>query len=96
LICRGLGFGVEQATEDSEQPLRADGLVKAIRDALADAECMLGDLDFRTTDSSGSQYRFKEASLALSRVLRTRKEEFDLWHPADCVGEVAGPPSVAS
>jgi len=88
LICRGLGFGAEQATEDSEQPLRADGLTKAIRDALADAGCTLGDLDFRITDIAGSQYRFKEATLALSRILRTRKEEFDLWHPADCVGEV--------
>lgn len=33
LTCRGLGFGVEQATEDLGEPLRADGLVKAIRDA---------------------------------------------------------------
>ncbi len=88
LICRGLGFDIEKATEDSGEPLRADGLTKAIRDALTDAGCELGDLDFRITDISGSQYRFKEASLALSRTLRKRKEEFDLWHPADCVGEV--------
>lgn len=88
LTCRGLGFGVERATEDSGEPLRADGLVAAIREALADAGCDLGDLDFRITDLSGSQYRFKEASLALSRILRTRKPEFDLWHPADCVGEL--------
>ena len=40
------------------------------------------------TDLSGEQYGFKEASLALSRTLRKRKERFDLWHPADCVGEV--------
>ncbi|WP_089724486.1 3-oxoacyl-ACP synthase [Candidatus Thiosymbion oneisti] len=88
LICRGLGFGVEPATEDSEEPLRADGLVKAIRDALADAGCEPSDLDFRITDISGSQYRFREATLALSRILRTPKEEFALWHPADCIGEV--------
>lgn len=88
LICRGLGFGVETATEDSGEPLRADGLVSAITSALADAGCEMGDLDFRITDISGSQYRFKEAALALSRVLRKRKEEFDIWHPADCVGEI--------
>ena len=46
------------------------------------------DLDFRITDLSGEQYYFKEASLALSRTLRKRKEEFDIWHPADCIGEV--------
>jgi len=88
LICRGLGFGVENATEDSGEPLRADGLVRAIKDALVDAACEMGDLDFRVTDISGSQYQFKEASLALSRSLRKRKEELDIWHPADCVGEI--------
>jgi 3-oxoacyl-[acyl-carrier-protein] synthase-1 len=88
LVCTGIGFGVEQATEDSEEPLRADGLVKAIKAALDDAGCDMGDLDFRITDISGSQYQFKEAALALSRILRKRKEEFDIWHPADCVGEV--------
>lgn len=88
LVCAGLGFGTEHATEDSGEPLRADGLVEAIRASLADAGCELGDLDFRITDISGSQYQFKEAALALSRVLRRRKEEFDIWHPADCIGEV--------
>jgi 3-oxoacyl-[acyl-carrier-protein] synthase-1 len=87
LLCRGLGFGIERATEDSGEPLRADGLVSAIKDALTDAECDTGDLDFRMTDISGSQYQFKEAALALSRTLRKRKEEFDIWHPADCIGE---------
>ncbi|MET0026897.1 MAG: hypothetical protein ABW101_04620 [Candidatus Thiodiazotropha sp.] len=88
LCCRGLGFGIEPATVESEQPLRAEGLTAAIKDALRDAGCELGDLDFRITDLSGEQYYFKEASLALSRTLRTRKEEFDIWHPADCIGEV--------
>lgn len=88
LVCRGLGFGVEKAHVDSEEPLRADGLVEAIRGALGEARCSMGDLDFRITDVSGEQYYFKEAALALSRTLRKRKEEFDIWHPADCVGEV--------
>ena len=48
----------------------------------------MGELDFRITDNSGEQYYFKEAALALSRTLRARKEEFDIWHPADCIGEV--------
>jgi 3-oxoacyl-[acyl-carrier-protein] synthase I len=39
------------------------------------------------SDSSGEQYGFKEAALAISRLLRVRKEEFDLWHPAECTGE---------
>jgi 3-oxoacyl-[acyl-carrier-protein] synthase-1 len=88
LICHGLGFGVEKAHVNSEEPLRADGLTAAIKLSLGDAGCEMGDLDFRITDISGSQYYFKEASLALLRTLRKRKEAFDLWHPADCIGEV--------
>jgi 3-oxoacyl-[acyl-carrier-protein] synthase-1 len=88
LLCLGVGSGVERAAEQSELPLRADGLVQAIRDALTEAGCSLGAMDFRITDVSGGQYSFKEASLALTRLLRERKEEFDIWHPADCIGEV--------
>lgn len=88
LLCLGIGTGIEKATEQSELPLRADGLVQAIKAALAEADCSLGAMDFRITDISGGQYGFKEASLALTRILRERKEKFDIWHPADCIGEV--------
>jgi 3-oxoacyl-[acyl-carrier-protein] synthase-1 len=88
LTISGVGFGTETATIESEEPLRADGLVQAIKAALIDSGLNMGDLDFRITDVSGEQYTFKEASLALTRILRDRKEEFDLWHPADCIGEV--------
>ncbi|PVV16280.1 MAG: 3-oxoacyl-ACP synthase [gamma proteobacterium symbiont of Ctena orbiculata] len=88
LCCEGLGFAVEGAHIESEEPLRAEGLTAAIKESLTDAGCETGDLDFRITDISGEQYHFKEASLALSRTLRERKAEFDIWHPADCVGEV--------
>ncbi|MBT8399778.1 MAG: hypothetical protein KJO98_04820, partial [Rhodothermia bacterium] len=94
LVLIGLGFGVEPATIESEEPLRADGLVQAIKGSLAEARVDMGWLDFRITDVSGEQYGFKEASLAVTRILRTLKDEFDIWHAADCVGEVgsaAGP-----
>ncbi len=89
LVCTGIGKGLEKATVDAEDvPLRADGMLQAIRNALTDAHCKLGDLDFRICDVSGEQYSFKEVALALTRLLRQRKEEFDIWHPADCIGEV--------
>ncbi len=88
LVCNGLGFAKEIATVESEEPQRADGLVQAIKAALAEAGRDMADLDYRMTDVSGEQYGFKEAALALSRVLRRRKEEYDIWHPADCIGEV--------
>ena len=86
-VC-GLGFAREIAAISAADPLNADGLVAAIRAALTEAGMDLGDLDYRNTDVSGEQYGFKEAALALSRLLRKRKEAFDLWHAADCVGEV--------
>jgi 3-oxoacyl-[acyl-carrier-protein] synthase I len=88
LLCLGIGVGEEKATVDSEEPLRADGLVQAFKAAFSDAGCAIGDLDFRITDSNGEQYWFKEATLALDRILRNRKELFEIWHPADCVGEI--------
>jgi 3-oxoacyl-[acyl-carrier-protein] synthase I len=88
LICRGIGFAREPATIESDQPLRADGIVEAIRAALAAAGCGLDAVDHRIADVSGEQYRFKEAALAVGRILRQRKEVFGIWHPADCIGEV--------
>jgi 3-oxoacyl-[acyl-carrier-protein] synthase-1 len=88
LLCSGIGFGSEKAHVDSDEPLRADGLAAAVRAALAESGCDIQDMDFRITDIAGEQYYFKEAALAVSRVLRVRKEEFDLWHPAECTGEI--------
>jgi 3-oxoacyl-[acyl-carrier-protein] synthase-1 len=87
LRIEGLGFGTEPAPIESGEPLRADGLTEAIQAALQDAGCEMHDLDYRITDVSGEQYYFKEAALALTRLLRQRKEEFDIWHPAECIGE---------
>lgn len=87
-ICTGVGFGRETAHIDSDDPLRADGLAQAVKAALADAECTMGDIDFRITDNAGEHYYFKESALTLSRTLRARKEDFDHWHPAECTGEV--------
>lgn len=88
LVCTGLGFGVEKAHVYSEEPLRADGLTAAVKEALDDAGHGESLLDFKITDISGEHYYFKEASIAFSRLDRTKREEFDIWHPADCVGEV--------
>ena len=88
LLCVGMGFDNETATVQSEEPLRAEGLASAVKTALVEANSDMEAMDFRLADVSGEHYAFKEASLLLSRVLRQRKEEFDIWHPADCIGEV--------
>ncbi len=88
LGCHGLGFAIEKAHVDSDEPLRADGLTAAIRQSLADAGCGESVLQFKVIDASGGEYAFKEAALAFSRLDRTKRTEFDVWHPADCIGEV--------
>jgi 3-oxoacyl-[acyl-carrier-protein] synthase-1 len=84
---RSLGFANEVATIESDLPLRADGLATAYRQALTAAGIGLHDIDYRIADLSGEQYWFKEAALALARVIRVRKEFQEIWHPADCLGE---------
>ena len=93
--CTGIGFGREPANIDSGEPLRADGLTQAIKASLVDSGRQLHELDFRITDNSGEQYYFKEASLAISRTLRQRKEVFDIWHPAESTGETGAASGVA-
>lgn len=88
LLCYGIGFGTEKASIESEEPLRADGMAEAIRAALSDAQASFDDVDYRIADLNGEQYGFKEASLAISRTMRKTKPEFNIWHPADCIGEV--------
>lgn len=87
LHCTGLGFASEAAHVDSGEPLRAEGLTRAVRQAIDEAGVAMHEMDFRITDVSGEQYYFKEASLALSRSMRVLKEDFELWHPAECIGE---------
>jgi 3-oxoacyl-[acyl-carrier-protein] synthase-1 len=86
-FCLGIGSGQENATIDSEHPLRGDGLVRAISSAFADAQRGFEDIDYRLTDANGEQYWFKEAALAMTRILRVRKEHLYLWHVADSIGE---------
>jgi 3-oxoacyl-[acyl-carrier-protein] synthase I len=88
LLCIGIGTGEERATVDSEEPFRAEGMVQACKAAFSDAGRTMADVDYRITDSNGEQYFFKEAGLTVARTLRVTKEKFQIWHPADCIGEV--------
>jgi len=88
LVCRGFGSQTEAAIVESDEPLRAEGMTRAIRAALDDGKATFDEIDYRLADLSGEQYGFKEAALAMGRILRRTKMQFDLWHPADSVGEV--------
>lgn len=87
LVCAGCGQAFETAHIGSGQPLRGTGLSSAIKAALDEAGCQLRDLSYRITDLSGEQYYFKEAALAVARIPDRPAGLFDLWHPAECIGE---------
>jgi 3-oxoacyl-[acyl-carrier-protein] synthase-1 len=84
----GLGFGDEKSTVLSGEPNLADGLVRAVKDALAEARLDLGELDFRLSDVNGEQYYFRETINTMIRILRVHKEGFPIWHCADSIGDV--------
>jgi len=85
----GVGNSREKAIIESEEPLRGDGLTKAVRKALKEANLNISDTSYRITDLNGEHYKFKESSFVVSRLLHKRKEElFDIWHPIEYIGEV--------
>lgn len=83
----GLGLGHEAAGVLGQEPLLGHGLAQAARTALADAQRGLQDVAFRVSDATGESYAFKEQALMLARVLRSRREDFPLWHCADSLGD---------
>ena len=84
----GLGFAKEAATVFNEEPLLGIGLAEATKDALREAGIQLNEADFRISDVTGESYGFREQALSLSRVMRSRKEEFPIWHSSDSIGDI--------
>ncbi|MFQ5652295.1 MAG: 3-oxoacyl-ACP synthase [bacterium] len=83
----GLGFGLEEASVLTEEPLLGLGLTEAARAALESAGLEMHEVDFRISDVTGESYGFKELSLVEARLLRERKEDFPLWHCAESIGD---------
>lgn len=88
----GIGFGTEPATVASDRPLRATGQIEAVRNALTESGLPMVQIGYRNTDISGEHYKFKEAMLSQSRLLRPKLDDgrsgITLWHAAECVGEI--------
>ncbi|KFE67599.1 hypothetical protein [Hyalangium minutum] len=94
----GTGAAEETATLDNDEPVRALGLTRALREALAASGYHMNDLHFRITDLNGVPLAFREAALADTRLLDHRAGRFPLLHLADCIGETGaavGPLSLA-
>jgi 3-oxoacyl-[acyl-carrier-protein] synthase-1 len=83
----GLGFAQETATILSEEPFIGLGIAQAVRQALAEAQLPMHDMEFRVSDLTGESYAFKEQSLMMARLLRRRREDTPLYHAADSLGD---------
>ena len=83
----GLGFGSEPAPVLSDEPLLGLGLTDAARAALDQAGVQMHEIDLRLSDAAGESYGFREQSLALSRLMRVRRDKSPIWHCADCIGD---------
>lgn len=85
----GTGMTREEATIESEEPLRADGLTQAIAEAFSQSGLTIEEMHYRITDLNGEHYKFKEMTLAMIRYERKPKPKlFDLWHPIEHIGDV--------
>ncbi|RUX27798.1 MULTISPECIES: beta-ketoacyl synthase N-terminal-like domain-containing protein [unclassified Mesorhizobium] len=86
----GLGLSREPASiyNESDLPLRSDGMTSAYRVALEEAGFEMNRLGYRISDLIGEQYWFKQTALASLRLLRGRHEFQDLWSPTESIGNV--------
>lgn len=84
----GMGFGNEPATIASDAPMRGAGMTEACRYALGEAGVAMHDMSCRNTDLNGEHYKFKEAMFVQGRLLKERAAGREVWHAAECIGEV--------
>jgi 3-oxoacyl-[acyl-carrier-protein] synthase-1 len=70
-----------------EHPIRAEGLSRAVKAALAPVG---GGAEIHRVivDLNGERWRFIEWALAEGRCLHTLPRGWQTWHPADCLGDV--------
>lgn len=88
LWIEGIGRGMEVASPSNDVPLLARGMTQALRAAMVSAKTESCDYSFHASGISGEQWFFKEAALAMDRVLTSKVEEFPHRLLSQSVGEV--------
>jgi len=83
----GIGEASEKAGIMNDEPLLAQGLTKAIRGAIEEAGYKVSGCAFHASGVNGEQWYFKEAALALTRVLEERVESFPHYLVCQATGE---------
>lgn len=91
----GLGLSREEAFlynalgENGEHlPLRGDGMTRAYKVALDEANTALEHVEYRIADLIGEQYFFKQSALASLRTDSGHREMRDIWSPGESLGNI--------
>ena len=94
------GMGAGQAASrdggNKDNPVRGDGLTKAMRGALATCPCAFYDIAVQMGDMNGEHFKFKEQTLAVMRVNKAPpgdqskrpRDHIEHWNMAETLGEI--------
>jgi len=82
-----IGFGAGHAPERFDPERRAEGLVRAIENALDDADCEAGQIDAILPHASGDAHMDASEAIALRRVFGERLGEIPLVTLPPAIGE---------
>ncbi|QIL82702.1 hypothetical protein G7047_24270 [Diaphorobacter sp. HDW4A] len=88
LWIEGWGEAIEVASPINGKPLLAKGLAQAMRNAIESAGRTPDDYIFHASGVNGEQWYFKEAALAMDRVMTSKMEEFPHRLVCQSVGEI--------
>ncbi|MPM15926.1 hypothetical protein SDC9_62300 [bioreactor metagenome] len=88
LWVEGWGEATETASPVNGKPLLAKGLTQAIRNAIECAGKTPEDFYFHASGVNGEQWYFKEAALAMDRVMTSKMEQFPHRLICQSVGEI--------
>jgi len=83
-----IGYSIEEANIFTDKPLYGTGLPKSINLALNISNLRIDEINGMICDLNGEYYRMKEWSLAQSRIIDGASPVPQLWHPAECIGDV--------
>jgi 3-oxoacyl-[acyl-carrier-protein] synthase-1 len=87
-------MGIGLASEDPQSTVLSDGhptgrgLQHALEAAVADSGVSEARINLRISDQNGETYRADEALLASIRFYKTYRQHLEIWHPADCLGDM--------
>ncbi len=84
----GIGRARERVPLRPGDPIMGIAMADAMRAALSDAGTELHGIDFRIGGMTGERDGFVEASTALARVQKVHRDDFELWVPAEQIGDV--------